>query len=211
AQQPEQDQTGARRDHRPDAESRHPADGAWERRDPLRHQDHPVDAEPHDRPEYAVEAERHREEPEQTRRHHDGRHHRHRRKVREQTVGRDAMEVERGVGRRREPRHQRGQREHHELTPAPQRKARGDRMVGRCQEVRQPDLHQRHQPQRRGKRHLEARMHQRLRRDREHDQRRHRQRSEGDGAAVDDHRDQHHGRHEERPLGRDLRARQQQI
>ncbi|MGY2806579.1 hypothetical protein ACVIHI_002777 [Bradyrhizobium sp. USDA 4524] len=54
-------------------------------------------------------------------------------------------------------------------------------------------------------------MHQRLRRDREHDQRRHRQRPEGDRAAVDDHGEQHHGGHEERPLRRDLRARQQQI
>ena len=35
------------------------------RRDPLRHHDHPVDAESHQPPEQAVEAERHREQPQQ--------------------------------------------------------------------------------------------------------------------------------------------------
>jgi hypothetical protein len=61
------------------------------------------------------------------------------------------------------------------------------------------------------KRHLEARMHQRFRRHHQHDHGGNRQRAEGDGAAVDHDRDQHHRRHEERALGRDFRTRQQQI
>jgi hypothetical protein len=40
---------------------------------------------------------------------------------------------------------------------------------------------------------------------------RNREGAEGDGAAVDHNRDQHHHRHEERALGRDFRARQQRI
>jgi hypothetical protein len=54
-------------------------------------------------------------------------------------------------------------------------------------------------------------MHQRFRRDPEHDQGGDRQRTEGDGAAIDHDRDQHHRGHEERALGRHFRARKQQI
>ena len=54
-------------------------------------------------------------------------------------------------------------------------------------------------------------MHQRFRRDRKHDHRRYRQRAEGHGAAVDHDSDQHHRRHEERALRRDLGAGQQEI
>jgi hypothetical protein len=54
-------------------------------------------------------------------------------------------------------------------------------------------------------------MHQRLRRQRQHDHGRYRERSECHGATVDDDRDQHHRRHEERSLRRDVGAGQQQI
>ena len=58
---------------------------------------------------------------------------------------------------------------------------------------------------------LEARMHQRLGRQRQHDHGRHRERAECHGATIDDDRDQNHRRHEERTLGRDVGAGQQQI
>jgi hypothetical protein len=54
-------------------------------------------------------------------------------------------------------------------------------------------------------------MHQRLRRDRQHNHRCHRERAECHGAAVDHDGDQHYGRHEERALGGDFGAGQQQI
>ena len=54
-------------------------------------------------------------------------------------------------------------------------------------------------------------MHQRFRRQRQHDHRCHRERAEGVGAAIDHHGDQHHRRHEERSLRRDLGAGQQKI
>ena len=54
-------------------------------------------------------------------------------------------------------------------------------------------------------------MHQRFRRHRQHDHGCDRERAKRNGAAVDHDRDQHHGRHEERALRRDFRARQQQI
>ena len=85
------------------------------------------------------------------------------------------------------------------------------RIVGRGEQTRHADLHQRHQSQRCRKRHLEARMHQRLRRQHQHDHRGHRQRAERHRAAVDHDGDQHHRGHEERALGRDLGAGQQQI
>ena len=86
-----------------------------------------------------------------------------------------------------------------------------DGIFGRGKQPRHAELHQRHQSKRSGKRHLEARMHQRFRRHRQHDHRRYRQRPECHGAAVDHHRDQHHRRHEERALGRHFGARQQKI
>jgi hypothetical protein len=54
-------------------------------------------------------------------------------------------------------------------------------------------------------------MHQRFRRDQEHDHGRHRERAEGDRAAIDHDRNQHDGRHEERSLGCDFRAREQEV
>ena len=47
------------------------------------------------------------------------RHHRHRREIGEHAVGRDAMEVERRVGRRRETRDKGRQRQHRDFAPAP--------------------------------------------------------------------------------------------
>ena len=84
-------------------------------------------------------------------------------------------------------------------------------MICRREQARHADLHQRHQAQRRGKRHLKARMHQRFRRDRQHDQGRDRERAKRNRAAIDHDRDQHHGRHEERALRRHFRPRQQQV
>ena len=115
------------------------------------------------------------------------------------------------IGRGREPGDQRGQRQHHQLAPAPQRDPRGGRIVGRGKQPGHADLHQRDQPEGGRKRHLETRMHQRLRRDREHDHRGDRQRAESDGAAVDHDRDQNYGRHEERTLRRHLGAGQQKV
>jgi hypothetical protein len=84
-------------------------------------------------------------------------------------------------------------------------------LSGEAKQTRHADLHQRHQAQGGRKRHLEAWMHQRFRRDCQHDHRRYRQRPERHGAAVDHDRDQNHRRHEERALGRYFRAGQQQI
>jgi hypothetical protein len=58
---------------------------------------------------------------------------------------------------------------------------------------------------------LEARMHQRLRRQRQHDHGRYRKRTERHGATVDHDSDPHYRRHEERSLRRDVAAGQQQI
>ena len=93
---------------------------------------------------------------EQPRRHHQRRDHRHRREIGEHAIGRDAVEVKGGVRRGGEPRHQRGQQQHHDLAAAPQRHARGRGMIGRREQARHADLHQRHQPKRRRKRHLKA-------------------------------------------------------
>ena len=173
--------------------------------------DHPVDAEAHDRPEQAIEAERHRDEPEQARRHHQRRHHRHRRQIGQHAIGRDAVKVKRRIGHGREPRHQRCQQQHREFAATPQRRTRGCGVIGGCEQAGHADLHQRHQAERGRKRHLETRMHQRFRRDCQHDQGRDRKRAKRDRPAIDHHRDQHHGRHEERALGGHFRARQQQI
>jgi hypothetical protein len=106
---------------------------------------------------------------------------------------------------------QRGQQQRHDLAATPQRHAGGRGMIGACEHPRHADLHQRHQAKGCRKRHLKARMHQRFRRDPEHDQGRDRERTEGDGAAVDHDSDQHHRGHEERALGHHFRAREQQI
>ncbi len=121
------------------------------------------------------------------------------------------MKMECGIGRRRKSRDERRQRQRDDFAAAPQCGPRRRRMVGRREQFRHADLDQRHQPERRRERHLKARMHQRLRRDRQHDHRGDRQRAERDGAAIDHDRDQHHRRHEERALGRDLGAGQQEI
>jgi hypothetical protein len=79
-------------------------------------------------------------------------------------------------------------------------------LSGGRKQARHADLHQRHQAKRCRKRHLKARVHQRLRRDHQHDQGCDRKRAEGDGPAIDHDGDQHHGCHEERTLGRNFGA-----
>ena len=121
------------------------------------------------------------------------------------------MEVKGGIGRGRKSRHQRCQDQRHDLPAAPQSNARTRRAIGRGKQARHADLHQRDEPERCRKRHLEARMDQRFRRNHQHDQRRHCQGSERDGPPIDHDGDQHHGGHEKRTLGRNFGARQQQI
>ncbi len=93
----------------------------------------------------------------------------------------------------------------HSATRAPRRG------VGAGHHPRQAALVGGNQRQRRRKRHLEARMHDRLRREQQHAEGRDRERAERQRRPVGHHADQHDRGHDEGALGRDLGARQQQI
>ena len=198
------------RQQRSDAEGRHMPDRARQVRHPERHRDHPVDALPHQPPQHAVEAERDGDQRQQARRHHPDRDHRHGEEIGDHAIGRQPVEMEGGVGRGGQPGHQRRQDQPGDLAPAPQRHARAERGVG-TGTPRQPILIGRDQRQRRRKRHLEARMHDRLRREQQHGEGRDRERPQRQRRPVGHHADQDDGGHDEGALGRDLGARQQQI
>ena len=151
-----------------------------------------------------------REHAENAHRHHPGRNHRHGEQIGEHAVGRQAMEVKGRVRRGGEPCDQRGQHHAGDLAPAPQRHARGQRRVG-LGAPRQAVLIGRDQRQRRGKRHLEARMHDRLRREQQHGEGGDRDGAEGQRRPVEHDADQHDRDHDEGALRGDARARQHQI
>jgi hypothetical protein len=130
---------------------------AWKRGNPARDGNHPVDADPHQPPEHAVEAERHRKKPEQARRHHQRRDHRHRREIGQHAIGGDAVEVEGGIRRGGKARDERSEDQHHHFPPAPQRDAGCGRAIRCRKQAGHAELHQHDQPKRCRKGHLEAR------------------------------------------------------
>ena len=97
------------------------------------------------------------------------------------------------------------------LAPAPQRDARAARRIGASLHPWNSALVGRDQCERRRKRHLEARMHDRLGQENEHAKRGERQIAQGQRGAVHHHTDQQDRRHDEGALRRDLGARKQQI
>ena len=99
----------------------------------------------------------------------------------------------------------------HDLAPAPERDARAERRLRLRRQPGQPALIGRDQRERCRKRHLEARMHDRFRRDCQQHQSRHRDGAERQRRTVEHHPDQHDRGHDEGALGRDLGAGQQQI
>jgi len=86
-----------------------------------------------------------------------------------------AVKMEGSIGRRGKSCHQRRQSQHRDLAAAPQRHTRPKRRVG-ATEPRQPMLIGRDQRQRRRKRHLEAWVHDGLRREQQYGERRDRER-----------------------------------
>ena len=153
--------------------------------------DHPVDARAHQPPEHAVEAERDGEQAQQAHRHHPDRDDRHGEQVGDHAVGRQPMKMEGCVRRCRQTRNQRRKNERDDLAAAPQRHPGADRGVGAGRHPGQAALVGGDQRKRRRKRHLEARMHHRLRGQQQHAERRERQRPQRQRRPVDHHADQH--------------------
>src|ERR1700746_608980 len=91
---------------------------------------HPFDAVAHLPPEFGVETERHGENAEDSHRHDPGRDDRHGKEIGNDAIGRDAVEVEGCVRRRRQAREQRSNRQTDDLVDAPQRRPRTERGVG---------------------------------------------------------------------------------
>jgi hypothetical protein len=109
---------------RPGAERGDVAHGAGQVRHPQRHHIHPFDAVSHLPPELGIEAEGNREQAKQPHRHHPGGDNRHGEQVRDDAVGRHAVEMKSRVRRRRQARDQRRDDEARDLVGAPQRGAR---------------------------------------------------------------------------------------
>jgi hypothetical protein len=121
------------------------------------------------------------------------------------------MEVIGHVGDRRRAGEQRHDDQPRDLAPAPQRNARAEWRVGSTAHPRQPLLITGNQRQRRGERHLKARMNDRLGRDEEHAERRHHERPQRERLAINHYADEDNGDHDEGTLRRHFGAREKQI
>ena len=120
-------------------------------------------------------------------------------------VGRQPVEMEGGVRRGGKAGDQRSQKQPNDLSRAPERHARPERGVG-IGAPRQPVLIAAIKRQRCRKRHLEARMHDRLRRKQQHADRRNRKRAKGQRRAIQHHANEHDCDHDERALSGNLGA-----
>ena len=163
-EQTDDQQASGQEQQRPGAKAGDVTDGAGQARHPQRNLIHPIDAVTHLPPAFGIEAERNGDEAQQAHRHDPGRNDRHGQQVREHAVGREAMKVIGGIRRGGEAGDQRGDDQAQRLVDAPQRGAGVQRAVAAAAHPRHAAIVGRDQRQRRRKRHLETRMHHRLRR-----------------------------------------------
>jgi hypothetical protein len=105
----------------------------------------------------------------------------------------------------------RGKQQADDLGDAPQRGAHGQRRIGTRAAERLSMRISGDQPQRRRKRHLEARMHHRFRGQQQHHQCGDGHRAQSQNRPVEHDAEEHDGNHDERALRRDFRAGQHQI
>jgi len=85
----------------------------------------------------------------------------------------------------------------HDLAPSPERDACGERSFGAAGRKGQPVLVTRNERKGCRKRHLEARMHDRLRRQQQHGYGRNRDGAEGQGLTVNHHPNEYNRNHDE--------------
>jgi hypothetical protein len=126
-------------------------------------------------------------------------------------LGGEPVEVKGRVWRGGEAGEQRREDHARDFAHAPKRGAGAERGIGAGAHPRQPAFVARDQRQCRRERHLEARVHDCFRREQQHQERCDRHRAQGQDRPIEHDADEHDRDHDERPLGRHLRAGQDEI